>query len=715
MDKQYLQQILEVSLCPDELMRVMGVSKNSDGVSDFGAFDGLNENCRISLELSNFNPEKVTEMLNAYKFPATTVEGADDVTKILVTSTGLQFPLRTPEEAVAELSDVLGVLQANGINTKGYAHPIVAANMTKSEFMPSANEPIIPAIRDDDETLKILECRQTTFDDFVSKKLNEALRGADPYEKAKLAGKYGVSLLRGGTLGDNPYAIVAAHENKDTVYASPYFKYADYYVKGEHIGYEAIDGNTYGFLYEYEMAEDQKFYSDFGIEDGASKGNLQDFRGTGEEAYETNIYPYKNKVKGIYVAVNDKYYKIADEKGFISKDWEDFAKLHTPHKRFKTMPECARNDEIYRMALAKESVPYQAKSYVTSGSLNDYIASQMAESAYQTAENGSFVTAYSMLFREISNGTDLSRLTSVDLSSNVKIGENVRLPERVFWRGDVPDGTDLSTAQYLSVAEASFISKNTKFPSHVILSDCSLDGSDLHTIGNLELKNISKLSADCHLPKQVSVSGKIADGTDLSSCETLGLSGAVEFGKDVKLPKNIVFADDCVVSGHIPEQVKFLQDTNSGEKVTPPLQTEIVDVHSENGERNEKIKETDKDIIAVLSGRKPGVKPYNAITETESQGAESLISTAQRQSEKQENTASSEVILTPNPKNLQLLEQMTQQEKGEFFHKLRLGENTILAKLDNNLSTISEKQSETPKVRQESLHVVSQYKNNERG
>ena len=137
-DQDYLQQLIDESLYAKELTDILGISENNDGSRDWGAFNGLNENCCISLGIDGFTDAKqVAEMLNAYKFPATTVEGADDVTKILVTSTGLQFPLRTPEEAVAELSDVLNVLKANGVDTKGYAHPKVAANMSKSEFLPS--------------------------------------------------------------------------------------------------------------------------------------------------------------------------------------------------------------------------------------------------------------------------------------------------------------------------------------------------------------------------------------------------------------------------------------------------------------------------------------------------------------------------------------------------------------------------------------------------
>ena len=108
-DENYLQNAINQSIDPDGLRHCLGIFTDETGKVDWGEFYGLDENCCVSLGIKNFNPDEVAEILNAYKIPAVSVKGEFDASKILVTDTGIKLPLQRPEDAVAEINDIINV------------------------------------------------------------------------------------------------------------------------------------------------------------------------------------------------------------------------------------------------------------------------------------------------------------------------------------------------------------------------------------------------------------------------------------------------------------------------------------------------------------------------------------------------------------------------------------------------------------------------------
>jgi hypothetical protein len=254
LDENSLSKIIDKSIDPDGLKHYLGISVDPSGDVDWGSFYGLEENCCVSLGIGDLhhdkrNPDEIEKILNAYKIPAVSIHGEYDASKILVTDTGIKLPLQKPEDAIAQISDIVNVLKINNVNIEGYAHPVTKDELTRST---SARTNVIDCSQFDDDKIKeILERRQTTYDEFVGDRLDEAMSKAMSSEDIKdmAVSKYMQSIYRGGTLGNQPYATVADRECKDFVYASPSFRTAMGYARGLGASYKTVKGHRYGFIY----------------------------------------------------------------------------------------------------------------------------------------------------------------------------------------------------------------------------------------------------------------------------------------------------------------------------------------------------------------------------------------------------------------------------------------------------------------------------------
>jgi hypothetical protein len=584
-DENSLSKIIDKSIDPDGLKHCLGISVEENGEVDWGSFYGLEENCCVSLGIKDLGtgkliPEEIAKTLNAYNIPAVSINGEYDSAKILVTDTGIKLPLQKPENAIEEISDIVNVLKVNNINIQGYAHPVTKDGLTKSTS--ERNKRFDCSKFDDIEIKEILDRRQTTFDEFVGAQLEEAVSKAMSSEKIgdMVRSNYMQSLYRGGTLGNQPYATVAARECKDFVYATPDFYATNLYAEGFGTHYKRVKGHRYGFIYEYEIQPNQKFTEDFGIEEGEDKHNAETLKLEGKIAYETAIYPHQNKLKGIYLSVDGQIYQIANQNGYISKEWEDFANLHPTKSMPSNQSEITRNNEMYQLSgQGKTASEYSGKTYnLTQQSLDSYIKEQMSADAVSMDNNGKLVTSYPLILKDIPDGADLSGLESCYLLENVTIGNNVKLPEVVSISGTVPDGVDLSNCKSLELHDITNIGKDVKLPEVVSISGTVPDGVDLSNCKSLELHDITNIGNDVKLPEVVSISGTIAEGVDLSSVKEIRLGSEVNFGKDVKLPETVILPPDMKVGGHIPDgadlssakEIRLGSEVNFGKDVKLP-------------------------------------------------------------------------------------------------------------------------------------------------
>lgn len=581
LDENFLQKAIDKSIDPDGLRHYLGISIDKKGEINWGPFYSLNENCCVSLGIENCNPDKLAEMLNAYNIPAVSVNGGGyyDTSKILVTETGIKLPLQTPEAAIEEISDIVNVLKANNIEIEGYIHPVTKDGITASVPRTTHIEEGVQidcSKFDDVEIKEILERRQTTFDDFVGNQMDEAISHAmsENAIKEMTNANYMQSLYRGGTLGNQPYATVAARECKDFVYGTHEFSMAAAYANGAEarVGYKKINGHSYGFIYEYEMAPNQKFTLDYGLEYGDKKRSLEEFSNKGIDIpYETEIYPHQNKLKGVYLSVDvkssvddeikHKIYKIADENGYISKEWEDFINLHPTKSMPATQAEVIRNNEMYQLSKEGRTLSeYTGKNYnLKSQSIDNYLREQLSPDVMSIGKDGKYATSYPPILKEIPDGADLSSLDKCYLAGNTSIGKEVKLPDEVIINGPIRDAMDLSNVKTLKINGDVTFGKDVKLPENTIfISGCKIkghipNGLDLSKVDNLVLDDISSIGSGVKLPETVIISGYIPDRTDLSNAKNLILSGDnITFGKDVKLPRSLDWRCGSA-SGYIPD------------------------------------------------------------------------------------------------------------------------------------------------------------------
>lgn len=566
-DEGYLNNLLSNSFYPDKLMKLTGMEKGEDGkVTDFGHFDQLDKCCVITLglkdetertenldgsrvHLSDSKIQKICDILNENNFPAVTLDNAEDVSKILVTSGGIQLPYQKPEDAISMLSDVIDVMEEHpDVLSFGFAHPVTIDSMIPTKIGEGS---LKAEIENNTLTESILARNNTTQEKFVNEMLDYAKNNTlSPEERNNIdENNLGKSLYRGATLGNKPYAVLAKRECKNCVYASSSSSTAGgYAIKGER-GYTSPSGKKYGFLYEYEVDKNQKYYCDYGIENAQPSSKTED--------YETNVYEYKNKLKNIYLVSEDAFTKIADKDGYVSKQWEDFAMLHTPVNRMENEKLVARSNAIYEAAQEEKSlVAYNKRNYDygslsvedvkeqrndeiykgeaihLSGKINnmDIIDSlqgpfiiknaqlenvNLAQSQKQIELQGQFTCDGNTKFSndlkirnaEIPQGANLSDVKFLILEGSVKIGDEVQMPSRVdgfdvvLSSSQLKSTTDYKSIEHLTLSGNIMIEPDTSLPNKTILEDVKLNAFDFSNIKGLSLQGHVELAEGVKLPK----------------------------------------------------------------------------------------------------------------------------------------------------------------------------------------------------------------------
>ncbi len=247
----------------------------------------------------------------------------DNLSCFVVDGTGVRSPVLSPEDAIKATANLFTIMQQNGIKT--------------SRALPVSRENMIPAVAKTYNN-KIIDIvgnnpHKEDVKNFVSQQLDFALKQTE----ANFDGRYN-SLYRGGTLGDNPYAITPHQRKRDGVYATNDVKTAIEYAdgrKGNGFSFDVAQLESgqivsYGFLYEFQQHLGQRFY---GMAEIESPYGSDECKGHPDNRpdYETLIEPSRNPLKAIYIKVGEKVVQIADEKGYFSDNWKKFAEIHTPY------------------------------------------------------------------------------------------------------------------------------------------------------------------------------------------------------------------------------------------------------------------------------------------------------------------------------------------------------------------------------------------------
>ncbi len=254
----------------------------------------------------------------------------------VVDGTGISSPVLDPKDAIKATADIVSVMQQNNIKTS------LAIPVSQEALIPAVTRTYANNIMD----MQINNPLEENVDGFIAERLNEVDKNID-----KAISVSNGDLWRGGTLGDKPYAISHHDRKRDVAYGTndlaTAIGYADGY-DGKGLTFKTINGKSYGFLYQFAEADKQRYYSMAFIENG---GESEECKGRPENRpdYETPIIPSRNPLKSIYVITRDtpvergkskeskidlnqyKAVKIADENGYLSSEWEKFAKLHTPY------------------------------------------------------------------------------------------------------------------------------------------------------------------------------------------------------------------------------------------------------------------------------------------------------------------------------------------------------------------------------------------------
>ena len=345
-------------LTQEDIDLIASKSKYPNDFKQFlcGNFDGLDKPCSISMGIEyGTDIDVLFDKLSNKELNAVRSDKQEklDINKILVGEKGIETPILSPREALEMAVQIHDVLKDESA-IRGFALPKTPESLCYTSTNTSSQINVSKELEcnsKSDELTTMLEEKGLTVDEFISKQLKEGM-GYPEIDTAETTEKnFCKSLYRGGTLGANPYAVVASMRAKDCAYATPDMKLAKYYSHGLEGNYDRakVDGLyvDYGFIYEFEAKEDQRYFCNYGIEEGGdfSKGGEYSEESS-ELLYETPVFAHQNPLKNIYLVANDKVVKITNDKGeYLNKDWENFAQLHETHIRKGTANEKNYNEE----------------------------------------------------------------------------------------------------------------------------------------------------------------------------------------------------------------------------------------------------------------------------------------------------------------------------------------------------------------------------------
>ena len=302
-------------------------------------FDCLSESVIVSLGV-HFERNTIEDVvvklrqegINALPYYDSKVK--DNLNCFVVDGTGISSPVLCPEDAIKATADIIDVMARNNIRTS------LAIPISQESLPPSR------AYKNNIMDMQINNPTENGVDEFISQKLREV----DKEVRDVVFDRTG-TLWRGGTLGDKPYAISHHDRKRDVAYGTKdvatAIGYADGY-DGRGMTFKAVDEKSYGFLYQFREASEQRYYSMAFIENGREVEECKN-RPENRADYETPVLPARNSLKGIYVVLREKpkerpqakestidltqykILKIADENGYLSEEWKKFANLHTPY------------------------------------------------------------------------------------------------------------------------------------------------------------------------------------------------------------------------------------------------------------------------------------------------------------------------------------------------------------------------------------------------
>lgn len=583
-DEAFLEDLIEKSFHQEELKSLLYVDKEE---GYFGHFKGLDEPCSVSFSLKNddlpISPnapaeqlelddtvvKHVMQVLNDNGFPAVTEDNAEDASKILVTKTGIQLPYMKAEDSLQMMADVLDVLRENDVHVRGFAHPMSKDGITRcavgeNNFGGRVSE-------DNPECKNISDNYNMSTEAFISKKLAEiessGLSKGDMITQAQSKD----SLWRGATLGSQGHALLSKLECKNFGYASPDFNSAQEYANEHGRGFDAPNGERYGFVYEYEVSEDNRYFNDYQAENGQ--------KGFKEKSYETMIEPHQNKLKGIYVKAGDKFMKIADENGYISKEWESFAKVHDPINRLENPKMVERGNAMFEAAQKGEVLnSYKRResnySSVTQDEVMNRIQGNMVKNTVMLSgevNNADLVDmpGHFLLKDATLKDVDLHYCEKVTFQGKLNADENSRLPEYFNVRNaEISENVDLSAVSVMTMNGNISIGNAKKMPADirgdsVTLYDSNIpENTNLGNVKYLELQDKVNVAETVTLPNQLKIKDADVNGIDLSSVQNLTLQGDVKFGKGVTLPDHVSAGELKSISVH-EEDLEQMQKMQS--------------------------------------------------------------------------------------------------------------------------------------------------------
>ncbi len=304
-------------------------------------FEGLNQSCVVNIGFAGENKTLSAEELEncakllkekgidtvLYNTPE-----AQDSSKTVLTPTGIQSPVLSAEDAKNFTNDVYESI--NDTYNLAYAYPELGEQMAsnsapelsqedqdfRNEFVKDKtyDAGLYPTDAYCFDTRAEYEQYKENYQNGNGQMITDTDRLQDAFMKRRNLQNSAKSALtlddntiyRGSSVAD-AYAITSNVENKKCVYATVSAYEALSYTNNSFIpGASGYSGNSVevngerigvGFFHQYEKSQDgQRFYRDYGMENGAEQLNEHQANHTKSE---TPVFPHKNKLKDSYIAL----------------------------------------------------------------------------------------------------------------------------------------------------------------------------------------------------------------------------------------------------------------------------------------------------------------------------------------------------------------------------------------------------------------------------
>ncbi len=476
----------------------------------------------------NTTEERIRVALNRAGIRAVSKDDPDarllDTT--IVSGLNVETPLMDQASVKRFGKHLVDILGQAGMQIRGYVYPLTVDQLLSPGVAYGGLE-----VTDRQRYNEIIEIRGKNF---ISEMLAEAKKNAVLITDIETEGR----LYRGGSLGNKPFAVVTDAYSKSACYATRSLDDAAGFAHKR----------EWRFVYEYEIAPDQKFAGDYGYEQRKAQRNLSGF--------ETVVFPHKNKLLNVYWVTHreggnlTRLFRIPLE----DKRWQDFWELHVPTEELP--PLIAKRRRFQKRWAFHERYDKLVVHY-------DFIQGAIVPEppVYTIGDLVSFFA-----------------------------GRATRKPDgRIVIDGDVDlRGIRVQGLEHLDVTGHLKLSDvGHPLPNAGILDlracrNVDLTGQDLRVFRSVCLpEDIKSLKGIAGLPKKVDLSayyGLDLTDTDFSTCEDVKLPKNIKSLRGIKWPQRVSFFD-CYQSEF--DGVDF----SACERVTfPQNQIEIKDVKlPENG------------------------------------------------------------------------------------------------------------------------------------